>query len=54
MAGMTEGQVRQRVIVLGGGFGGLQTAIGLANMPVDVTLIAGRHRAADPNGCAQP
>jgi len=39
MAGMTEGQVRQRVIVLGGGFGGLQTAIGLANMPVDVTLI---------------
>ena len=35
----SNGGVRQRVLVLGGGFGGVQTAQGLAKAPVDVTVI---------------
>src|SRR5580704_17409860 len=33
------GPVRRRVVVIGGGFAGLNAAIGLANLPVDVTLV---------------
>ncbi len=33
------GRVRRRVVVIGGGFGGLNAAIGLGKLPVDVTLI---------------
>ncbi|GAC1415921.1 MAG: NAD(P)/FAD-dependent oxidoreductase [Acidobacteriaceae bacterium] len=32
-------RVRRRVVVVGGGFGGLNAALGLARLPVDVTLI---------------
>ena len=34
---------RQRVVVIGGGFGGLQAALRLARLPVDVTLIDRRN-----------
>ncbi|RXH54537.1 NAD(P)/FAD-dependent oxidoreductase [Granulicella sibirica] len=34
-----EGSVRKRVVVIGGGFGGIHTALGLAKMGVDVTLV---------------
>src|ERR1700744_6809952 len=33
------GRVRRRVVVIGGGFGGLNAALGLADLPVDVTLV---------------
>jgi NADH:ubiquinone reductase (H+-translocating) len=33
------GGVRKRVVVVGGGFGGLHAALGLAKLPVDVTVI---------------
>ena len=36
---MTETAPRPRVVVLGGGFGGLAAARGLARAPVDVTLV---------------
>jgi NADH dehydrogenase len=32
-------RVRRRVVVLGGGFGGINAAMGLADLPVDVTLV---------------
>src|SRR5277367_562259 len=34
-----SGRVRRRVVVIGGGFGGLNAALGLAKLPVDVTLL---------------
>ena len=39
MAGMVHGNSRKRVIILGGGFAGINAAKGLAKFPVDVTLI---------------
>ncbi|HEX4651341.1 MAG TPA: NAD(P)/FAD-dependent oxidoreductase [Granulicella sp.] len=40
MAGLAVGgQVRQRIIILGGGFGGIHAAQGLADLPVDITVI---------------
>ncbi len=36
---IAAGRVRHRVVVLGGGFAGLNAAKGLANLPVDVTLV---------------
>jgi NADH dehydrogenase len=32
-------QVRRRVVVLGGGFAGINAAMALAKLPVDVTLV---------------
>ncbi len=32
-------QVRKRIIIIGGGFAGINAAIGLAKLPVDITLI---------------
>ncbi len=37
-AAMTS-NVRKRVVILGGGFGGMNAAIGLAKLPVDITLV---------------
>jgi NADH:ubiquinone reductase (H+-translocating) len=34
-----EGRVRRRVVVIGGGFAGINAAMGLADLPVDVTLV---------------
>jgi NADH dehydrogenase len=34
-----SGRVRKRVVVLGGGFAGINAAFGLAKLPVDVTLV---------------
>ena len=34
-----SGRVRRRVVVIGGGFGGLNAALGLADLPVDVTVV---------------
>jgi NADH dehydrogenase len=34
-----SGSVRKRVVVLGGGFAGINAAFGLAKLPVDVTLV---------------
>jgi NADH dehydrogenase len=39
MAAGTQGLVRKRAVVLGGGFGGINAALGLAHLPVDVTLV---------------
>jgi NADH dehydrogenase len=33
------GGVRKRVVILGGGFGGINAAFGLAKLPVDITLV---------------
>ena len=33
------GRVRRRVVVIGGGFGGLNAALGLSRLPVDVTMV---------------
>ena len=35
--------VRQRVVIIGGGFGGLNAAMGLAELPVDVTIVDRRN-----------
>lgn len=32
-------RVRKRVVILGGGFGGINAAMGLAKLPVDVTMV---------------
>src|ERR1700719_2191345 len=34
-----DGRVRRRVVVLGGGFAGINAATALAKLPVDVTLV---------------
>ena len=39
MAGMVHGNGRKRVVIIGGGFAGINAAKGLAKLPVDVTLI---------------
>jgi NADH dehydrogenase len=39
MASAGQGLVRKRVVVLGGGFGGINAAQGLAHLPIDVTLV---------------
>ena len=39
----TGGRVRQRVIVVGGGFGGINAALGLAHEEVDVTIVDRRN-----------
>jgi len=40
LAGRTpDGRVRRRVVVLGGGFAGINAAMALAKLPVDVTLV---------------
>ena len=39
----TEGQARHRVVVVGGGFGGLPATRFLSRKPVDVTLIDRRN-----------
>ena len=36
-------RVRQRVVVIGGGFGGIRAAEGLAKLPVDVTVVDRRN-----------
>ncbi len=38
-----SGAVRKRVIILGGGFGGIHAAQGLGDLPVDVTLVDRRN-----------
>ena len=38
-----SGRVRKRVVILGGGFGGLHAAQGLAKLPVDVTIVDRRN-----------
>jgi NADH:ubiquinone reductase (H+-translocating) len=38
-AGAVNGNMRKRVVVVGGGFGGVNAAMGLAKLPVDVTLV---------------
>ena len=35
----SDGRVRRRVVVIGGGFAGINAAMGLAKLPVDVTLV---------------
>lgn len=37
------GSVRQRVVVIGGGFGGIHASKGLAHLPVDVTVVDRRN-----------
>jgi NADH dehydrogenase len=40
MAGATAGSgMRKRVVILGGGFAGINAAFGLAKLPVDITLV---------------
>jgi NADH dehydrogenase len=43
MAEVPNGNVRKRVIVIGGGFAGMNAALGLAKFPVDITLIDRRN-----------
>src|ERR1700712_250558 len=40
---MAQGLVRKRVVVLGGGFGGINAALGMAHLPIDVTLVDRRN-----------
>jgi len=42
-ASALSGRVRKRVVILGGGFGGLHAAMGLAKLPVEVTLVDRRN-----------
>jgi NADH dehydrogenase len=39
MASAGNGSLRKRVLVIGGGFAGMNAALGLAKFPVDVTLV---------------
>lgn len=39
MEGVATTEPRQRVVIIGGGFGGMETAKALAGAPVDVTLV---------------
>jgi NADH:ubiquinone reductase (H+-translocating) len=39
MAGATASGVRKRVVIVGGGFAGINAAFGLAKLPVDITLV---------------
>ena len=39
IAGLVQGNSRKRVVIVGGGFAGINAAKGLAKLPVDVTLI---------------
>jgi NADH dehydrogenase len=39
MAGTAAGNVRKRVVILGGGFAGINAAFGLAKLSVDITLV---------------
>ena len=43
MAVAMGGTVRKRVVVIGGGFGGLHAAQGLKHLPVDVTIVDRRN-----------
>lgn len=38
-AATSSGVVRNRIVVIGGGFAGINAAMGLAKMPVDVTIV---------------
>jgi NADH dehydrogenase len=37
--GFGDGRVRRRVVVIGGGFAGINAAMGLAGLPLNVTLV---------------
>jgi NADH dehydrogenase len=39
----TGARIRPRVVIIGGGFGGLHAALGLADQPVDVTIVDRRN-----------
>lgn len=39
VGGMSGGGVRKRVVILGGGFAGINTAMGLGKLPLDITLV---------------
>ncbi|SNT27266.1 NADH dehydrogenase [Granulicella rosea] len=43
LAMAADGRVRPRVVIVGGGFGGIHAALGLAKLPVDITLIDRRN-----------
>jgi NADH:ubiquinone reductase (H+-translocating) len=43
MTGTAGDGVRKRVVILGGGFGGINAAFGLAKLPVDITLVDRRN-----------
>src|SRR3954451_5241501 len=40
---LTDSDIRARVVIIGGGFGGLQAAKALADAPVQVTLVDRRN-----------
>jgi NADH dehydrogenase len=37
------GRIRKRVVIVGGGFGGIHAAMGLADLPVDITIVDRRN-----------
>jgi NADH dehydrogenase len=39
----TKGTARKRVVIIGGGFGGINAARGLAKLPIDITLVDRRN-----------
>jgi len=43
MAGAGNGSQRKRAVVIGGGFAGMNAALGLAKFPVDITLVDRRN-----------